>query len=248
MAPTNVLITGGNRGIGLELVKRFLAQPNTTVIAANRDPNHPSSKASADLPKGSGSKLIIVKCDAAIQADAFSAIKELETQHGISHLDIVVANAGFQSGFPMIKDVKRDDVIKHLDVNVFGVIAMYQATRELLMKSPEGKPIFAPVGSAAASLSKQPNIPNGAYGASKGLLNWYGVRINAEDEWLNTIILDPGWTQTDMGNGAATVFGHEHAPVPLDESTDGLYKVLTTATKEKYGGRVVDYTGQIMDW
>lgn len=79
-------------------------------------------------------------------------------------------------------------------------------------------------------------------------MNWYGVRINAEDEWLITFVLDPGFTQTDMGSKAARLFGLEDAPVKVDQSVDGLYQVLTTATKEKYGGKVVFYTGEVQEW
>lgn len=80
------------------------------------------------------------------------------------------------------------------------------------------------------------------------MVNWYGVRINAEDEWLNTFVLDPGFVQTDLGNTAAQSFGMEEAPTTVDESVDGLLQVLTTATKEKYGGKVVLYTGEVQVW
>ena len=38
------------------------------------------------------------------------------------------------------------------------------------------------------------------------------------------------------------------APVKLDDSVDGLFTILTTATKDTHGGRMVDYTGQIQEW
>lgn len=95
---------------------------------------------------------------------------------------------------------------------------------------------------------RQPPIPSALYGASKSMLHWYGVRINAEDEWLNTFILDPGFVQTDMGNSAAQSFGMAEAPTTIDESTGGLFQVLTTATKEEYGGKVVLYTGEVQVW
>ena len=132
-----------------------------TVISANRDPNHPTSKALSDLPKGKGSKLIVVKYDATVESDATAIVDQLQQEDGINiaHLDIVVANAGIAKYYPFVKDVKRAQIQEHLDVNVFGVVALYQATRELLSKSPragEGdekkKPVFVPVGSSAGSL------------------------------------------------------------------------------------------------
>lgn len=80
------------------------------------------------------------------------------------------------------------------------------------------------------------------------MVNWYGVRINAEDEWLNSFVLDPGFVQTDMGNTAARIFGMEEAVTPVDESCDGLFRVLTTATKEEYGGKIVLFDGKVQIW
>ena len=80
------------------------------------------------------------------------------------------------------------------------------------------------------------------------MVHWYGVRINAEDEWLNTFVLDPGFVQTDMGQEGARIFGMEEAPVTVDDSVDGMFGVLTTATKERVGGRVVLYTGEIVEY
>lgn len=71
------------------------------------------------------------------------------------------------------------------------------------------------------------------------------MRIHGEDEWLNTFILDPGWVQTEMGNQGARTFGIEQAPTTVEESVNGMYNVLTTATKEKWGGKVVLYTGEV---
>ena len=80
------------------------------------------------------------------------------------------------------------------------------------------------------------------------MVNWYGVRINAEDEWLNTFVLDPGFVQTDLGNEGARTFGMDQAPTTVDESVGGMYQVLTTATKDKYGGKIVLFTGEVQIW
>lgn len=91
-------------------------------------------------------------------------------------------------------------------------------------------------------------MPNAAYGATKAILPWYAVRLNAEDEWLNPFVLDPGWTQTEMGNLSAQLFGFESAPTTIADSCDGLVKMLQTATKEVHGGKMMLYTGEILDW
>lgn len=80
------------------------------------------------------------------------------------------------------------------------------------------------------------------------MLNWNGVRIHAEDGWLNAFIWEPGFGQTDMGNHAARLLGAAKAPVGLDASVVGLFWVPTAATKEEHGGKMVDYLGQIQEW
>ncbi|KAL2157772.1 hypothetical protein VTH06DRAFT_5040 [Thermothelomyces fergusii] len=248
MASTTVLITGGNRGLGEGLVRRFLAEPNHTVIAAVRDPSHPTAQALANLDRGPGSALITVPYDAASEQGAADAVAKLRAEHGIAHLDIVVANAAIATAWPLVKDAKRADLLEHYKVNVLGVVSLYQATRDLLQQSP-AKPVFVLIGSQAGSLGRNPPVPNGLYGPTKTMLNWYGVRINAEDEWLTAFILDPGWVQTEMGNGAARAWGMGGtAPLELRESVDGMFKVITTATKETHGGKLVQYTGEVSEW
>jgi norsolorinic acid ketoreductase len=132
-------------------LQRYLAQPNHTVIAGNRNPAHPSSQALAKLPKGEGSKLIVVKIDASIEEDASIAIKELQDHHGIDHLDIVIANAGVAYIYPSVAELKLDDLRGHLGPNVYGFVTLYQATRALLQKS-QREPIFTPVGSSAGCI------------------------------------------------------------------------------------------------
>ncbi|KAK2032006.1 aflatoxin biosynthesis ketoreductase nor-1 [Colletotrichum zoysiae] len=222
-------------------------RPHQTVIAAVRDPAHATSRSLADLPRGDGSSLVVVKYDAAVEQDAFRLAEELREKHKVDRLDIVVANAGIATSFRPVKDVKREEIQEHINVNTYGVVSLYQATRDLLQKSTR-KPMFVPLGSIAGSLEGQPLVPNAAYGASKCMLNWYGVRINAEDEWLNTFILGPGFTQTEMGNAGAREFGLEEAPLTVEECVNGMYQVITTATKEKHGGKMVMYTGEVQPW
>ncbi|KAJ2994103.1 hypothetical protein NUW58_g1642 [Xylaria curta] len=240
MAQTTVLITGATRGLGKALAERFLALPNHTVIAANRQPEGATSKALIDLPKGENSALIIIGYDAKAEQSAFDVAREIREVHGIEHLDIVVPNAAIATQFTLARDVQRAAILEHVEVNVLSVVSLFQATRDLLQKS--SRPVFAPIGSRAGSLGRQPPVPNSAYGASKSMVFWYGVRINAEEDWLNTFVIDPAWVQTDMGNTAARNLGFKEATFSVDEVTDGVVQVLRTATKEKHGGRAVLYT------
>lgn len=149
MASTIVLISGANRGIGKALLQRYLARPNHVLIAANRDPENASSKDLANLPRGSNTRLILVKLDAASETDAGNAVKELEKQ-GIDHLDLVIANAGTAYAFGKVSEIRIDDVKGHLEVNAYGVVRLFQATLPLLLKSSDPK--WVTVGSIAGSI------------------------------------------------------------------------------------------------
>ncbi|KAF2993295.1 hypothetical protein E8E14_001049 [Neopestalotiopsis sp. 37M] len=242
MSATVVLITGANRGLGLGLAKRFLALKNHIVIASIRNPS--SSQALSDLPKGNGSKLIIVKIDATADKDPFDAVAELQQKHDITHLDIVIANAGVSFSWPTVAEASLDEVRQHFAPNVFGVVALYQATRGLLEKSSKKEPIFAPVGSSAGLIGNQPPVPNGTYGPTKAAVNWYTVRINAEDAWLNAFVLDPGLVQTDLGLAGARHLGFpDEVCIPVDVSCDGMFKILAETSKEKHGGKMIGIEG-----
>lgn len=96
-------------------------------------------------------------------------------------------------------------------------------------------------------------MPNGLYGPSKAALNWLTIRINAEDEWLNGFVMVPGWVKTDMGIAGARMLGINEAAmekmmIGVDESCDGMVRVLGEATKETHGGEMVSYRGRVMGW
>lgn len=171
MAPTVAFITGANRGLGFGLVKNFVASPNYVrylfflsfflvlikplshlqlVVAAVRDPAHLTAQELTKLPTGEGSSVIVVKYHAGVEQSAFDAVKEA-TEKGVDHLDYVVANAGIAKVYPLVKDVKRADIVEHIEVNVLSVVSLYQATRSLLEKSTI-KPVYAIMGSGGGAL------------------------------------------------------------------------------------------------
>lgn len=99
------LITGPNRGsskkqrwtysyltrllgIGHGLLRHYLSRPNTTCIAAVRDPSI-SKLSEGLLPTGAGSKLIVVKIDSSVATDAQKAFEKLQGTYGIKKIDVV---------------------------------------------------------------------------------------------------------------------------------------------------------------
>ena len=123
------------------------------MITPVRNPQHETVKALGDLPKGEGSKLIVTATpyDAKSEQAAFDVVKELKEKHGITHIDIVLANAGGGLIYPSVLEVKRSDIHEHMELNVYSVVTLYQATHDLLKASASGAQ-FAIMGSSAGSL------------------------------------------------------------------------------------------------
>ncbi|PWY73894.1 putative NADPH-dependent 1-acyl dihydroxyacetone phosphate reductase [Aspergillus sclerotioniger CBS 115572] len=243
MPPTIVFITGTNRGIGKGILELYLKKPNHTVIAANRDPNHPTSTALADLPKAEGTTLLIVKHEATSPTDSAAAVKELLAQ-GISHIDILIANAAIALCWPKVSEVKVEDIQKHVDVNVYGFIRLYQAFRPLLQEARDPK--WVTIGSNAGNFGP---FPNAAYAPSKVVQHWYTRSISAEDPWLTAFPIDPGWVQTDLGQRGADWFGVDRtAAITVEESVTGVVKVIDASTRETHSGKLTRYNGKEEPW
>ncbi|KAI9036806.1 NAD(P)-binding protein [Aspergillus affinis] len=245
MVLTTVLITGANRGLGNELLQVYLARPNHLVIAANRNPEHPTSKALAELPTGENTQLLVVKLDVSVESDHAEAIAQLAAQ-GIDHLDLVIANAAVANVYPRVSEITTADLQGHLTPNVFGVVWLYQATRGLLERSSDPK--FVSMGSGAGWLENQPPVPNAVYGPSKVAVHWLTKMMNFEEEKINAFIVNPGWCRTEMGNRGALAYGYAEAPLEVGETIPGIVRLIDAATKETHGGKLWSHRGTQEAW
>ncbi|KAL1606211.1 hypothetical protein SLS60_003612 [Paraconiothyrium brasiliense] len=204
-----VLITGPNRA----LLEKFLARSNTTVVAGVRDPAAEASQQLSNASTAQGSKLVVVKIDSATDGDAKAAVAELQSKHGVDRLDVVIANAGHGERVAPVLDSSPDNVRNHLNVNLIGVLTLFQATEPLLRKS--NAPKFFAMSSNLGSLGVMT------------ALNYLTRKIHFENEWLTAVALSPGWVQTDMGQLAADAVGMEAAPLKLEDSVKGLVQVVS---------------------
>ncbi len=177
-------------GIGQALLATYLARPRTTVIAGVRDPDHATSKELLSLPKGSFSRLIVVKIDSASETDATAAVKQLQSTHKITSLELVIANAGIAQRHPTVADAKPAEFLEHVAVNVSGPVLLFQAVLPLLRKGSK----FVTMSSSAGSIGgiELRNVPNAPYGASKAALNYITRKAHFEHEDLIIFPIDPG--------------------------------------------------------
>ncbi|KAM0716173.1 hypothetical protein Q7P37_008687 [Cladosporium fusiforme] len=242
-----VLISGASRGIGKSLVGFYLSHPGFVVVAGVRDPAK-SQDTLKELPAATSSSLIIVKLDSGSSVDADNAVSHLQSEHGISHIDITITNAGICDHLLPISSMVVNELSRHIDTNTYGVLRLFQATWPMLQQSP--MPKFVCISSQLGSiLSAASNAQyTAAYGVSKAAVNFLISKIGAENENLIAFSVDPGFVQTDMGNRGAQFAGLEQAPNTLVESVEGIASEVELATRDRCNGHFRSHDGKEIPW
>ncbi|KAF2194091.1 putative aflatoxin biosynthesis ketoreductase nor-1 [Zopfia rhizophila CBS 207.26] len=237
---TIYLITGANRGIGRGIVESYLLKPNSTVIACVRDPTHMTSQSLLKAPKFHTSTLLMLPLEHLNEDASTSAIRSLTQIHGISHLDVVIANAAIGKDFAPIATVPLSAVRSHVDINAYGTLTLFQAVIPLLekSKSPKFIALGSPLGSVGG-MDLRPDVQTTAYGVSKAMVHYFVRKIHFEHENVTAVVLDPGFVQTDMGNSGARSLGLEKAYDTVEDSVNGCISAIDNATKHKTSGRFV---------
>ncbi|KAI1815478.1 NAD(P)-binding protein [Poronia punctata] len=244
-----VVITSVSRGIGYALAELYLARSNCTVVGGYRDENAPGVSNLKTMPRGEGSKLVLVKMESAVPADAARAVEDMKAT-GIDRIDILIANAGISPPITSLERVDLDEVASTFKVNSLGPLALYQACYALLKAS--SSPKFVPISSAAGSLG--PMHGNGAWVApayciSKATLNWIALGAHCGNEWLVSFAVNPGLVATDMGNKTAAYLGLDKAPHTQEYSAERIITLIDNATRETTSGKFLDaISGKQLPW
>jgi NAD(P)-dependent dehydrogenase (short-subunit alcohol dehydrogenase family) len=224
---TTTLITGANKGLGLETARQLVAAGHTVYIGS-RDAE--LGRQVAD-ELGARAIQLDITDDASVQA----AAKAIEADGG---LDVLVNNAaieerGDDNAVIGPADVTADLMRKTFDTNVFGTVRMLHAFLPLLQRSPA--PVVVNVSSGLGSLTQFAPAPAGiypgvAYPASKAAVNMVTVQYAKAFPDMRINAVDPGFTKTDL-NGNTGVQTVEQgadiivrmAQVDPDGSTGGFF-------------------------
>ena len=195
------------------------------------------------MPTGSNTKIIVVKYDASNEDSVQAMMKDLEENHKVTSLDIVIANAGILKHWGPVRTVKASELIEHLSINTIAPIQLYQATIKLLDKAD--RPRFFIISSTLGSnglMDEYLPLQMIAYNMSKSAVNAAAGRIHREEEKLVVVPVQPGWIATDMGSRAAVWAGMNASdpPVDLDDAVKGLTKLFDVATKAEHSGKFFD--------
>lgn len=163
------------------------------MVAAVRNPSGKEAQDLKSLPRSEGSQLLLVKIESTSETDAVEAVKSIQSQ-GVSHLDVVIANAGIfkTEAFVEVAKIKTSDLTEHVDVNVNGPVRLFQATLPLLRAAKQPK--FVVISSAVSTITNAEYIPYTvtSYGASKAALNFFLRRIHIENPDIVAIAFHPG--------------------------------------------------------
>ncbi|KAF3035531.1 hypothetical protein E8E12_001562 [Didymella heteroderae] len=253
MSPTIYLITGANRGIGKGLTAELLQRPNTIVIAGVRDTTASASVLNS-LPTAPGSRVIIVKIDSQSETDAKEAVSQLTTEHGITSIDIAIANAGIAHSGAPVAQTTSDSLRDHFNTNAVGPVLLFQAVKPLLQASKSDKPIFLATSTVVGSIGGQEALAGlppvlSPYGSSKAALNWLVRRLHYEEPWLVSYVTHPGLVLTDMASGMFSSAEQAAAmgAITVDVSVAGILKTLDSASKE-ISGTFQNYDGTTLPW
>jgi NAD(P)-dependent dehydrogenase (short-subunit alcohol dehydrogenase family) len=229
------LITGANKGIGLETARQ-LGKLNVTILVGARDLAK-GETAVAELKKD-GVDARAIKIDVDNPADYVTVAKAIEKDFGV--LDILINNAGI-----MIDNRKGNETSttspevlrKTFDTNFFAVVGLTQALLPLLRKSEAGRIVNLSSILGSNTLHATPgsfiyDAKTFAYDASKSALNSFTVHLAHElkDTKIKVNSAHPGWVKTEMGgegamleieDGAKTSV--ELATLPDDGPTGGYF-------------------------
>ena len=221
-----VLVTGANRGLGLEFARQY-SKAGWHVIGTARRPE------SATELKGLGSRVLQLDV-----TDAASVARLAATLEGVP-IDLLINNAGI---FPMattVPEIDFEDITRTLAVNTIGPMRVIQALLPNL-RLGAGKTIV----NITSNLGSIENNTSGrfyGYRESKAALNMFTRSLAAElrDEGFICIVMNPGWVQTDMGG--------PQAPLKAPESIKGIRSVISNLTPED-SGTYWGYDGKQLPW
>ncbi len=229
-----IFITGANRGLGLEIVRQYLERGDHVFAAARKFAavEHYDGKYKGRLTR--------VKLDVDHMDDIAAAAQTVRSE--VNGLDMLINNAAInprESGYRSLGSLEPQALEHSLHTNAVAPLMIVQALLDLLKNGTNPKVIN--ITSQQGSMQYKTHGGGYAYSISKAALNM-ATRALAGDlgsQGIITMMIHPGWVQTDMGGGGA--------PLSAQQSASSLINIIDNLTP-KDNGRFFNINGQDHMW
>ena len=227
-----VLITGTNRGLGLEFVKQYLEAGNR-VLATARVPEE-SAELQA-LKQQYPNHLSLYELD----VSSADSRKQFAKAIGDQPLHLLINNAGVHGGWGQLGKLDEDEWLKCLHINCIAPIKLVEILRANLVNAEHAT--VAILTSKMGSVSDNTSGGSYIYRSSKAALNAAAKSLSVDlaGEKIKVAILHPGWVRTDMGG--------PHGLIDTATSIGGMRRVLTNLTWDQ-SGTFIAYDGTVIPW
>jgi NAD(P)-dependent dehydrogenase (short-subunit alcohol dehydrogenase family) len=230
---TSVLITGANRGLGLEFARQYAAD-GWRVYAASRNPA--AAEQLQGLAQQAHERLTVVAMDV---TDAES-IKTAARQLRDTAIDVLINNAGISgAGGQVTGKVDYESWARVLDVNTMGPLRVTEAFVDQLARSE--RRLVVTITSGMGSLADNTSGGSIAYRSSKAGVNMV-MRSAAHDlahRGISCVVVNPGWVKTDMGGPGARL--------TAQQSVAALRRLIETFGPA-HSGKFYNYDGREYPW
>ena len=228
-----VLITGANRGIGLEHAKVFSAR-GIRVFATARSPSEATELTA--LAQASGGNLKVLPYDAA-SPDAPALLKQAL---GETPIDLLLANAGGMGNRDVaFGSVDVEEVLQLVRINSLAPLKLAESLAENLACSQ--RKLIAFQSSLMGSIGDNGSGGFYAYRISKVALNMVArsVANDLKSRGVIAVALHPGWVKTRMGGS--------NAPITVAQCVDGQQRLLDKLTLAD-SGKFFNFDGKELPW
>ena len=234
-----VLITGANRGLGLELARQY-AHEGWRVMACSRHPDAAEPEALAQEEPGVSRHLLEVTEAASVgelaSALGGTAIDVLLNVAGVMHQRAAAADGTSRAAFGALD---YEDWARVLAVNVLGQARVAEALVDNVAASEQKK--IVTLSSELGSVGANKTGGLYAYRSSKAAVNalMKSMAIDLAPRGIIAVPMHPGWVRTDMGG--------PKAPLGVEESAEGMRRVVAGLTLAD-SGRFLQWDGQELAW
>ena len=246
----SVLITGANRGLGLNIIKHIL---NSSVVPKHIIATCRSLKAenAQELQKlaEKNSNIHVLEFEMADVSgsrlpDLVKQVSDIVQEFG---LNLLINNAGMLIS-ETFDEASAESMRSTLNVNTIAPFMITKSFRPLLKLAAEeqrdderSQAAVVNISSIMGSIGLTNDAYKFSYKVSKAALNMVTKAVSGEfkNDGITVVSVHPGWVKTDMGGSAA--------PVTVDESVAGIMNIISTL-KTSHTGSFFSYDGTVLPW